>query len=175
MKNVLHWLIPLFLVLQALEVLPVAPPPPPRLLSELEQQKLEEQEEDTFRELRLFLRDVTNRLAQDKRFKAFTRPVDTEEVVRASQVHIPSMSALQGYVISDLLFSLWQVPDYTTVIKQPMDLSTLMSKIDLHKYETVAAYLHDVDLIWKNALEYNPDKDPSGELWQLNLEVFFHG
>ncbi|XP_050988100.1 ATPase family AAA domain-containing protein 2-like isoform X3 [Labeo rohita] len=122
-------------VLQALEVLPVAPPPPPRQLSEQEMQKLEDQEEDTLRELRLFLRDVTNRLAQDKRFKAFTKPVDTEEV-----------------------------PDYTTVIKQPMDLSTVLSKIDLHKYETVAAYLQDVDLIWQNALEYNPDRDPSDRL-----------
>ncbi|XP_043116667.1 ATPase family AAA domain-containing protein 2-like isoform X2 [Puntigrus tetrazona] len=122
-------------VLQALEVLPMAPPPPPRQLSEQEMQKLEEQEEDTLRELRLFLRDVTNRLAQDKRFKAFTKPVDTEEV-----------------------------PDYTTVIKQPMDLSTVLSKIDLHKYETVAAYLQDVDLIWQNALEYNPDRDPSDRL-----------
>ncbi|KAF4102852.1 ATPase family AAA domain-containing protein 2-like isoform X1 [Onychostoma macrolepis] len=122
-------------VLQALELLPVAPPPPPRQLSEREMQKLEEQEEDTLRELRLFLRDVTNRLAQDKRFKAFTKPVDTEEV-----------------------------PDYTTVIKQPMDLSTVLSKIDLHKYETVAAYLQDVDLIWQNALEYNPDRDPSDRL-----------
>ncbi|KAL1259935.1 hypothetical protein QQF64_010512 [Cirrhinus molitorella] len=122
-------------VLQALEVLPVAPPPPPRQLSKQEMQKLEEQEEDTLRELRLFLRDVTNRLAQDKRFKAFTKPVDTEEV-----------------------------PDYTTVIKQPMDLSTVLSKIDLHKYDTVAAFLQDVDLIWQNALEYNPDRDPSDRL-----------
>uniref|UniRef100_A0A673MXZ3 ATPase family AAA domain-containing protein 2-like n=1 Tax=Sinocyclocheilus rhinocerous TaxID=307959 RepID=A0A673MXZ3_9TELE len=122
-------------VLQALEVLPVSPPPPPRQLSEQEMQKLEEEEEGTLRELRLFLRDVTNRLAQDKRFKAFTKPVDTEEV-----------------------------PDYTTVIKQPMDLSTVLSKIDLHKYETVVAYLQDVDLIWQNALEYNPDRDPSDRL-----------
>uniref|UniRef100_A0A8B9L7Z9 ATPase family AAA domain-containing protein 2 n=1 Tax=Astyanax mexicanus TaxID=7994 RepID=A0A8B9L7Z9_ASTMX len=122
-------------VLRAMEILPVAPPPAPRLLSEQEQQKLEQQEEDTLRELRLFLRDVTNRLAQDKRFKAFTKPVDTEEV-----------------------------PDYTTVIKQPMDLSTVLTKIDLHKYETVKDFLHDVDLIWKNALEYNPDKDPSDRL-----------
>lgn len=44
-----------------------------------------------------------------------------------------------------------------------MDLSTVISKIDLHKYETVAAYLQDVDLIWQNALEYNPDRDPSGK------------
>ncbi|XP_026865284.2 ATPase family AAA domain-containing protein 2 isoform X1 [Electrophorus electricus] len=120
---------------QMLDILPVAPPPPPRKLSEQEQQKLEEQEEDTLRELRLFLRDVTNRLAQDKRFKAFAKPVDTEEV-----------------------------PDYTTVIKQPMDLSTVLTKIDLHRYVTVKDFLHDVDLIWKNALEYNPDRDPSDRL-----------
>jgi len=41
---------------------------------------LEEQEEDTLRELRIFLRDVTHRLAIDKRFRAFTKPVDPEEV-----------------------------------------------------------------------------------------------
>lgn len=65
----------------SLEVLPIAPPPPPRQLAEQEAQKLAVQEEDTLRELRLFLRDVTNRLSQDKRFKAFTKPVDLEEVV----------------------------------------------------------------------------------------------
>lgn len=68
-------------MLNALDVLPVAPPPPPRQLTEEETQRLEEQEEDTLRELRLFLRDVSNRLSQDKRFKAFTKPVDLEEVV----------------------------------------------------------------------------------------------
>ncbi|XP_015213378.2 ATPase family AAA domain-containing protein 2 isoform X1 [Lepisosteus oculatus] len=122
-------------VMRALEVLPVAPPAPPRQLSEAELQRLEEQEEDTLRELRLFLRDVTNRLAMDKRFRAFTKPVDIEEV-----------------------------PDYKTVIRQPMDLSTVLCKIDLHKYVTVKDYMEDVDLIWKNALEYNPDKDPADRL-----------
>ncbi|XP_044214313.1 ATPase family AAA domain-containing protein 2-like isoform X2 [Thunnus albacares] len=119
-------------VLHALEVLPVAPPPPPRQLTKEEVQRLEEQEENTLRELRLFLRDVTNRLSQDKRFKAFTKPVDLEEV-----------------------------PDYAEVIKKPMDLSTVLTNIDLHKYWTVKEFLQDVDLIWQNALEYNPDRDPS--------------
>lgn len=119
-------------VLNALEALPIAPPPAPRQLTEEEAQRLEEQEEGTLRELRLFLRDVTNRLSQDKRFKAFTKPVDLEEV-----------------------------PDYAEVIKKPMDLSTVLAKIDLHKYGTVKEYLQDVDLIWQNALEYNPDRDPS--------------
>ncbi|XP_041931933.1 ATPase family AAA domain-containing protein 2-like isoform X1 [Alosa sapidissima] len=118
-------------LLQAIEVLPIAPPPPPRQMSEKERQRLEQQEEDTLRELRLFLRSVNDRLMQDRRFKAFTKPVDKE-----------------------------QVPDYHSVVKQPMDLSTALSKIDQQKYTTVREYLHDIDLIWKNALEYNPEDDP---------------
>ncbi|KAM9415331.1 ATPase family AAA domain-containing protein 2-like [Salvelinus alpinus] len=119
-------------LMHAMEVLPLAPPPPPRQMSERERLRLEEQEEDTLRELRLFLRNVTERLSQDKRFKAFTKPVDIEEV-----------------------------PDYIKVIRHPMDLSTVLSKVDLHKYMTVREFVNDVDLIWKNALEYNPDSDPS--------------
>ncbi|XP_006157593.1 ATPase family AAA domain-containing protein 2 isoform X2 [Tupaia chinensis] len=122
-------------VLQALEVLPVAPPPEPRPLTAEEVKRLEEQEEDTFRELRIFLRNVTHRLAIDKRFRVFTKPVDPDEV-----------------------------PDYVTVIKQPMDLSSVISKIDLHKYLTVKDYLRDIDLICSNALEYNPDRDPGDRL-----------
>ncbi|XP_058524487.1 ATPase family AAA domain-containing protein 2 isoform X2 [Ochotona princeps] len=122
-------------VLQALEVLPVAPPPEPKPLTAEEMKRLEEQEEDTFRELRIFLRNVTHRLAIDKRFRIFTKPVDPDEV-----------------------------PDYVTVIKQPMDLSSVISKIDLHKYLTVKDYLRDIDLICSNALEYNPDRDPGDRL-----------
>ncbi|XP_064363913.1 ATPase family AAA domain-containing protein 2 isoform X4 [Dromaius novaehollandiae] len=122
-------------VWQALEVLPVAPPPEPRQLTEEEIKQLEEQEEDTLRELRIFLRDVTHRLAVDRRFRVFTKPVDLEEV-----------------------------PDYVTVIKQPMDLSTVLSKIDLHQYLTAGDFLKDIDLICSNALEYNPDRDPGDRL-----------
>ncbi|NWW48560.1 ATAD2 protein, partial [Pedionomus torquatus] len=120
---------------QPLEVLPVAPPPKPQQLTEEELKQLEEQEEDTLRELRIFLRDVTHRLAVDRRFRAFTKPVDSEEV-----------------------------PDYDAVIKQPMDLSSVLSKIDLHQYLTAGDFLKDIDLICSNALEYNPDKDPGDRL-----------
>lgn len=62
------------------EVLSVAEDPGPRVLSAEEQRRLVEQEENTLRELRLFLRDVTKRLATDKRFNIFSKPVDIEEV-----------------------------------------------------------------------------------------------
>uniref|UniRef100_UPI00398E7ADB ATPase family AAA domain-containing protein 2B n=1 Tax=Pristiophorus japonicus TaxID=55135 RepID=UPI00398E7ADB len=65
--------------LLALEVLPLALPPTPRQLQEEEIKRIEEQEENTFRELRLFLRDITKRLAIDKRFNIFSKPVDIEE------------------------------------------------------------------------------------------------
>ena len=47
-----------------------------------------------------------------------------------------------------------------------MDLSTIISRIDLHKYGTAKEFLYEVDLIWQNALEYNPDRDPSG--WNVH-------
>lgn len=62
------------------ELLPAAEAPGPRVLSAEEQRRLAEQEENTLRELRLFLRDVTKRLATDKRFNIFSKPVDIEEV-----------------------------------------------------------------------------------------------
>uniref|UniRef100_A0AAR2KH34 ATPase family AAA domain-containing protein 2 n=1 Tax=Pygocentrus nattereri TaxID=42514 RepID=A0AAR2KH34_PYGNA len=117
------------------EVLPLADDPGPRQLSPEEQRRLEEQEENTLRELRLFLRDVTKRLATDKRFQIFSKPVDIEEV-----------------------------SDYLEVIREPMDLSTIMMKIDTHKYTTAKDFLMDVDLICSNALEYNPDKDPGDKI-----------
>ncbi|KAG7261561.1 hypothetical protein CRUP_026399 [Coryphaenoides rupestris] len=84
------------------EVLPVAEAPGPRVLSAEEQRRLAEQEENTLRELRLFLRDVS---------------------------------------------------DYLEVIRQPMDLSTIMTKIDTHRYLTTKDFLLDVDLICSNALD----------------------
>ncbi|XP_023655016.1 ATPase family AAA domain-containing protein 2B isoform X2 [Paramormyrops kingsleyae] len=120
---------------RALEVLLPVEDPGPRQLSPEEQRRLEEQEENTLRELRLFLRDVTKRLATDKRFSIFSKPVDIEEV-----------------------------SDYLEVITQPMDLSTIMTKIDTRRYLTVKDFLTDIDLICSNALEYNPDKDPGDKI-----------
>ncbi|KAM7035885.1 ATPase family AAA domain-containing protein 2-like [Passerculus sandwichensis] len=117
---------------QPLEVLPVAPPPKPRKLTEEEIRQLEEQEEDTLRELRIYLRDVAQRLVIDKRFKVFTKPIVSEEA-----------------------------PNYKDTIKQPMDLLTVLSKIDMHQYLTARDFLKDIDLICSNYLDYKPNKGPA--------------
>ncbi|XP_035173286.1 ATPase family AAA domain-containing protein 2 [Oxyura jamaicensis] len=118
---------------RTLEVLPVAPPPEPQEPPEEDVGLLEEEEEDTLRELRIFLRDVTQRLATDRRFKEFTKPIDPQKV-----------------------------PDYATRIKEPMDLSTVLTKIDSRQYLTAGDFLKDIDLICNNALEYHPDQRPAG-------------
>lgn len=63
-----------------LQVLPKAAPPEPRKLTEREECRLLEQEEDTLRELRIFLRDILSKLGREKKFLIFTKPVDVEDV-----------------------------------------------------------------------------------------------
>ena len=116
-----------------LEVLPLAPAPPPRQLSVAEKVKIERKEEATLRELRIFLREILAKLARNKLFYMFTRPVDIEEV-----------------------------PDYLEIIQQPMDLETMMTKIDRYAYESAKDFLTDIELICSNALEYNPNRDAKG-------------
>ena len=70
----------LFAAKRMLEVLPKAPPPEPRKLTENEQKKLYNAEEIILRELRLFLRDVINKLGRDRKFGIFAKPVDIEDV-----------------------------------------------------------------------------------------------
>ncbi|XP_005108941.1 ATPase family AAA domain-containing protein 2 isoform X4 [Aplysia californica] len=114
-----------------LEVLPKAVANKPRELNKEELKQLMEKEELTLMELRIFLRDVLNKLGGDKKFSIFAKPVDIDDA-----------------------------PDYYEVIEQPMDLSTMMSKIDLHEYGTVSAFMKDIDLVCSNALEYNPNRGP---------------
>ena len=68
----------------------------------------------------------------------FTKPVDTEEV-----------------------------PDYNLIIKQPMDLETMMTKIDMNCYLCAREFLDDIDLICRNALEYNPDRSVTESEYNL--------
>ena len=132
---------PLVFTEAELEPLPVAPPLEPRELSQEETEKLYRQREAVLRELRVFLREATNKLLAERKFKEFTKPVDREEV------------SCHGSSLLTHPSSYLQVQDYYDIIRHPMDLSTVMRKIDDHRYSLPRQWLHDVNLITKNALE----------------------
>uniref|UniRef100_A0A8C5SIJ8 ATPase family AAA domain containing 2B n=1 Tax=Laticauda laticaudata TaxID=8630 RepID=A0A8C5SIJ8_LATLA len=92
------------------------------------------------------------------------------ETVRATFLtllqDIPSFSPIFLLSTSETMYSELpeEVSDYLEVIKEPMDLSTIISKIDKHNYLSAKDFLIDIDLICSNALEYNPDKDPGDKI-----------
>merc|ERR1712137_672116 len=46
--------------------------------------------------------------------------------------------------------------DYPKIIKNPMDLSTVKEKLTMNVYNGPQDFIEDIDLIFKNAITYNP-------------------
>ncbi|KAK4413305.1 ATPase family AAA domain-containing protein [Sesamum alatum] len=87
-----------------------------------------EAQSHALRRLRMCLRDVCNRILYDKRFSAFHFPVMDEDA-----------------------------PNYHAIIQNPMDMATLLQRVDSGKYITCKSFLEDFDLILTNAKKYNGD------------------
>ncbi|KAK7389177.1 hypothetical protein VNO78_24012 [Psophocarpus tetragonolobus] len=50
----------------------------------------------------------------------------------------------------------WNIPDYFTIIKHPMDLGTVKSKLNSGEYSSLMDFAADVRLTFSNAMTYNP-------------------
>ncbi|XP_041952873.1 bromodomain and PHD finger-containing protein 3 isoform X2 [Alosa sapidissima] len=66
-----------------------------------------------------------------------------------------------GHIFAEPV-SLKEVPDYLEFISHPMDFSTMHSKLEAHKYHTIADMEVDFNLMISNCLTYN------------NKDTFFH-
>lgn len=62
-------------------------------------------------------------------------------------------------------------PDYYTVIQRPMDLGTVQKKLNDGEYADAAAVLSDIQLTFRNAIEYNPEKSTAHHFAQAMLSV----
>ncbi|KAF7066606.1 hypothetical protein CFC21_072560 [Triticum aestivum] len=87
-----------------------------------------EAEQHAVRRMRMCLRDICNRILYNKRFTAFHFPVSEEEV-----------------------------PDYRTIVHNPMDMAAVLQRVDSGQYFSQAAFLKDINLIVTNAKTYNGD------------------
>ncbi|GLJ11451.1 hypothetical protein SUGI_0168150 [Cryptomeria japonica] len=72
--------------------------------------------------------DVCSRLLYEKRFSVFHYPVMEEDA-----------------------------PDYYAIAQNPMNITTLLQRVDNQRYLTCLAFLQDVELIPVNAKAYNGD------------------
>ncbi|KAF9679148.1 hypothetical protein SADUNF_Sadunf07G0109800 [Salix dunnii] len=87
-----------------------------------------EAEQHALRRMRMCLRDICNRILYDKRFSAFHYPVTDEDA-----------------------------PNYRSIIQNPMDIATMLQRVDSGQYITCSVFLQDIDLIVTNAKVYNGD------------------
>ena len=61
-----------------------------------------------------------------------------------------------------------QLPDYFDVIKHPMDLMTVKSKLTGGQYASIAAWRDEVLLVFDNAMLYNP---PGNAVHEMAAEL----
>ena len=52
------------------------------------------------------------------------------------------------------------VPDYAEKVKNPMDLSTLQSKLENDEYRDASEWKSDLMRIWDNAVRYHGEEQP---------------
>eukprot|EP00045_Choanoeca_perplexa_P012999 m.144760 g.144760 ORF g.144760 m.144760 type:complete len:860 (-) comp16207_c0_seq2:105-2684(-) len=95
----------------------------------------------------------------NKRSASEALPETYEELLRQSLVrvdtHITSKDVLylfQHPVTDDI------APGYSTIIENPMDMSTMRQKIKANKYTHVRGYMNDLELMYRNCLRYNQDE-----------------
>lgn len=49
------------------------------------------------------------------------------------------------------------IPDYPTIIKRPMDLGTVMQRLEANEYQSAHELSEEISLVWNNAMTYNMD------------------
>lgn len=65
------------------------------------------------------------------------------------------------------------IPTYHNIIKKPMDLSTVQSKLKTGQYENAKEFENDVTLMFKNCFRFNLEGDPTYACGK-QLEGVFH-
>ncbi|KAF9124140.1 pre-mRNA-splicing factor prp46 [Mortierella sp. 14UC] len=90
-----------------------------------------------------------------------TPRTSTPAVPKKKELNVVCHKLLDNFIKRDsyVLFSQpvdpTMVPDYATIIKNPMDLSTMRSKVDRNFYPTIDEFLKDFQLVCDNARLYN--------------------
>ena len=66
-----------------------------------------------------------------------------------------------------------KIPHYVAIVKTPMDLGTVESKLARNAYQTDDAFVSDVRLVFSNAMLFNTNKAHQVHVAARALSVFF--
>ena len=61
-----------------------------------------------------------------------------------------------------------RIPDYPTIVKNPMDFQTIRQKLKEHKYARIQDFMDDMELVFYNCRMYNGTETDVG---RLGLEI----
>lgn len=64
------------------------------------------------------------------------------------------------------------IPDYHSIIKRPMDLGTIRSRLNKNWYKSPGEFAEDVRLTFKNAMTYNPKGQDVHHMAEQLLNIF---
>ncbi|KAJ8607631.1 hypothetical protein MRB53_040150 [Persea americana] len=82
--------------------------------------------------------------------------VGQEELYEAAEKVLLELRAMTDYVQPFLQrVSKREAPDYFNVIRQPMDIGTMLKKLKSLAYKSKKEFVDDLNLIWANCLKYN--------------------
>ena len=106
--------------------LELAPPPAPKILTPEDEKALQEEEEVFLREIRNDFRLILDELIRSRKYIDFREPVDAGDV-----------------------------PDYYSVVHDPVDLSAMRNNVDRGKYLCAKDFKADIKKIVENAELFN--------------------
>ncbi|KAK9460836.1 uncharacterized protein V1516DRAFT_677792 [Lipomyces oligophaga] len=106
----------------------------------------------------LELRNLISDVRKNRSKWASEERVGQEELYEAAEKVVLELRAFTEHSTAFLnRVNKRDAPNYFNVIKNPMDLSTVMKKLKLFQYRSKQEFVDDLMLIWNNCFEFNTD------------------
>ncbi|KAF2144510.1 uncharacterized protein K452DRAFT_295944 [Aplosporella prunicola CBS 121167] len=104
------------------------------------------------------LRSLMSDVRKNRSKWASEDKIGQEELYEAAEKVLMELKAMTEHAAPFLQrVNKRDAPDYYQVIKQPMDIGTMIKKLKSLVYKSKKEFVDDLNLIWSNCLKYNAD------------------
>ena len=95
-------------------------------------------------------------MSTSKELPYLNNPITSEDMKKIDKIFAVLEADNQAYdFLEPVDYVGLGILDYPQIIKTPMDLGTVKTKLKDNKYNTFQEFLSDIDLIWTNCKTYN--------------------